>query len=223
MKKTKGFTLIELLVVIAIIALLLSVIMPALNKAKEHARALLCRSNVRQMSLGLTLYAQDNDDKTMIFDHTPGRYWFHEIAVYLGDRDYKDTAGQIVSQVMKISYCPDAKKPHELGGRGSATEAWTYQTTTGSYGMNLWLLPEGQGYIEWQPNSNARQVGQFCSAVYRAVMVCTKTGIGRKMQKTMYSCQFPIKPPRKRKSLTVQSDFCKIVDVGRNELCFLGA
>lgn len=147
MSKPKGFTLIELLVVIAIIALLLSVLTPGLKKAKEHARSLICRNNVRQMSLGLTLYAHENDDKTMIFDHTPGRYWFHEIAVYLGDRDYKETAGRIVSQVMKISYCPDAKKPHELGGLGSATEAWTFQgTTTGSYGMNLWLIPEGPAY-----------------------------------------------------------------------------
>jgi hypothetical protein len=41
-------------------------------------------------------------------------------------------------------------------------------------------------------------------------------------QKTMYPCQFSIKPYRKRKSLTVQGDFYKIIDVGRTELCFLG-
>jgi hypothetical protein len=37
----------------------------------------------------------------------------------------------------------------------------------------------------------------------------------------MYSCQFPVKSHRKRKSLTVQGDFYKIIDVGRTELCFL--
>ncbi len=40
-------------------------------------------------------------------------------------------------------------------------------------------------------------------------------------QEIMYSCQFPLKPPRKRKSLTVQGGFCKIVDVGRAKLCLL--
>jgi hypothetical protein len=40
-------------------------------------------------------------------------------------------------------------------------------------------------------------------------------------QKNMHSFQFPIKPPRKRKTLTVQGDFCKIIDIGRTELCFV--
>lgn len=45
--KAKGFTLIELLVVIAIIALLLAILMPALRKAKESAREIICRANLR--------------------------------------------------------------------------------------------------------------------------------------------------------------------------------
>ena len=60
-KKKGAFTLIELLVVIAIIALLMSVIMPALGKAKEMAQRVICRNNLRQQSLGITLYANDND------------------------------------------------------------------------------------------------------------------------------------------------------------------
>ena len=59
--KRRGFTLIELLVVIAIIALLLAVIMPALGKAKEAAQRIICRNNLRQQSIGIILYSNDND------------------------------------------------------------------------------------------------------------------------------------------------------------------
>ena len=146
--RKKGFTLIELLVVIAIIALLLAILMPALAKVKALARGLVCRTNVRQMTMGLKLYAQDNDEKVMSFDHAYGRYWFHEIAPYLGDQNFKDTAGETVSKVMEISYCPSAKTLKS--GWGSATEPWRYtmggSDTTGSYGMNLWLIPNGPGY-----------------------------------------------------------------------------
>ena len=56
----KGFTLIELLVVIAIIALLLSILLPALNKVKEQAKFILCQSNLRNYGIVGVMYTVDN-------------------------------------------------------------------------------------------------------------------------------------------------------------------
>jgi len=61
MRKQKGFTLIELLVVIAIIAVLMAILMPALNIVKEQARGVACMSNQKTMGLAYVMYADEND------------------------------------------------------------------------------------------------------------------------------------------------------------------
>jgi prepilin-type N-terminal cleavage/methylation domain-containing protein/prepilin-type processing-associated H-X9-DG protein len=63
MNKQKGFTLIELLVVIAIIAVLMAILMPALNRVKEQGKRAACLSNLRQLGLTWIMYADENDDK----------------------------------------------------------------------------------------------------------------------------------------------------------------
>ncbi|MCD6393690.1 MAG: prepilin-type N-terminal cleavage/methylation domain-containing protein [Planctomycetes bacterium] len=65
MKKAKGFTLIELLVVIAIIALLLAILVPALNRVKVQATGIVCLSHLDGLTMAWVLYAEDNDTKVV--------------------------------------------------------------------------------------------------------------------------------------------------------------
>ena len=69
-KRPRGFTLIELLVVVSIIALLVSILLPALSKAREQARMAMCLHNLKQLGIVWTMYWEEHDE--YLYDHP----WF---------------------------------------------------------------------------------------------------------------------------------------------------
>ena len=100
MCKRKAFTLIELLVVIAIIALLLSILLPSLTRAREQARSVTCLTDLDQWGLVCALYTEDNDGKFWPGLHTTGYWWPYQLEDKL--KDWKKN---------KTWFCPTAKKP----------------------------------------------------------------------------------------------------------------
>jgi len=98
MFKKQGFTLIELLVVIAIIALLMAILMPALQRVRDQGRKQSCASRIRQHVLALNMYADDNDAKLPL-PSTIGN-WLQDVAI--------NTVHYMLDTGMtrEIFYCP---------------------------------------------------------------------------------------------------------------------
>jgi prepilin-type N-terminal cleavage/methylation domain-containing protein/prepilin-type processing-associated H-X9-DG protein len=101
-----GFTLIELLVVIAIIGILLSVMVPALNSAKEQCKKMICMNHMKQSGIAFNLYSSENDGYCVIY-HNPQReprpdtciQWW---SVFIWDDYLPDN---------RVIYCPSYKGP----------------------------------------------------------------------------------------------------------------
>lgn len=171
MKKNKGFTLIELLVVIAIIALLLSVIMPSLRKAKEYARQIICQSNLKQFSIGLEMYEQECNYKRFAIRQGADtvKYWMGRIAPYIGDSSYGERYMQ--GEIIDVLMCPSAPAKNQtrevmagagVGFWGSGNRPWEWtrgaMTTICGYGINGWVTydsfysgydSEPEAYLNW--------------------------------------------------------------------------
>ncbi len=132
----------ELLVVIAIIALLMSILMPALARARAQAKDVLCQSNLHEWGVVFTMYTGDNDGYIQGYDQQPEHWWPVALLPYYGEMD--------------LCLCPAATKFWSDGGLADSPysawgiwktgafwlhDAWVkgYDGLYGSYGMNEWV------------------------------------------------------------------------------------
>lgn len=143
-----GFTLIELLVVISIIALLVSILMPALGRAKKQAKAVVCLSNLKQWGLIWAIYTTENNGS---FNEgrtsgTKANHWIDTLRPEFEDMGLTDG----MDKGKGLLFCPTATKHASEVGSGvfsawgqladtdQTPEVWGEVGDSSSYGQNMW-------------------------------------------------------------------------------------
>lgn len=149
MNTKRGFTLVELLVVIAIIALLMSILMPALARVRKQAKLVICQANLNQWGIVFAMYTGDNDGYLNRGWPPDGGNW------WAGGHKWPYTL-EAYYQDERLRFCPMATKSI-FAEQNASLWAWPKLDATS---FDSWQKPEGSyGTNEWTGNQNEEEGG----------------------------------------------------------------
>lgn len=165
----RGFTLVELLVVISIIALLVSILLPSLSRAREQAKQVVCKANIRSLAQATNVYLADGEDRTPAghYNNAGGNSPKANIGLQIGDLippdniQVWDSVGgllkeNVLADPMDIYRCPSAKNSPDDNFKISGANPFSGQEPDDEFKPNYFYMCTAQWIVladntSWYP------------------------------------------------------------------------